>query len=74
MNDKNKPFVHVQFGDDGNPEVKVAGSMGDQGALCIVLMAGLAMMYGANDPTKVLMFLMTSAAELVDQLEDDDED
>ena len=74
MNDKNKPFVHVQLGDDGNPEIKVAGSAGEQVALCAALMAGLAMMYGANDTTKMLMFLMTSAAELVDQLEDDDED
>lgn len=70
MSDKIKPSVYVQLGDDGNPEVKAAGSAAEQSALCVALMAGLTMMYSANDPAEYLTFLMMSAAELLEHLEE----
>lgn len=69
MSEKIKPSVYVQLGDDGNPEIKVVGTMHDAALLCVALMAGLTAQSG-EDPAKYLVALATNAADLLERMED----
>lgn len=68
MSGKNQATVHIQFGDDGNPEIKASGSATEQAALCVALMAGLTMMYGTDNLADYLTSLVTNAVDLVEHM------
>lgn len=70
MGNKEKaPYLLIQIGADGNPEIELRGSRTEQTMLCAALMAGMTAMYGAGDPAAYLIGLMTAAAELLDRME-----
>ena len=66
---KSGPYLHVRFGEDGNPEIEAAGSNRDLTNLCTALVAGMAAMYGAGDIATYITDMMMAAAELVDRME-----
>ena len=70
MGNKEKaPYLLIQIGADGNPEIELRGSRTKQTMLCAALMAGMTAMYGAGDPAAYLTGVMTAAAELLDRME-----
>lgn len=70
MGNKEKaPYLLIQIGADGNPEIELRGSRTEQTMLCAALMAGMTAMYGAGDPAAYLIGMMTAAAELLDRME-----
>lgn len=70
MGNKEKaPYLLIQIGADGNPEIELRGSRTEQTMLCAALMAGMTAMYGAGDPAAYLASMMTAAAELLDRME-----
>lgn len=70
MGNKEKaPYLHIQIGADGNPEIELGGSRTEVMGLCAALMAGVTAMYGAGDPASYLVGMMTAAAELLDRME-----
>jgi hypothetical protein len=86
MGNKEKtPYLHIQTGADGNPEIELGGGRTEVMGLCAALMAGVTAMYGAGDPAAYLtgvtaMYgagdpaayltgVMTAAAELLDRME-----
>lgn len=70
MGNKEKaPYLLIQIGADGNPEIELRGSRTEQTMLCAALMAGMTAMYGAGDPAAYLAGMMTAAAELLDRME-----
>ena len=60
---KVKPYLHVQYGDDGNPEIETTCIGIDATNLCVALVAGLAA--NCPDPETWLIRVMTNAADLV---------
>ena len=62
------PMLKIQLGEDGNPEVYVQGTRTEQAALCAALVAALCMDY--SDPAEVLINMMTTAADLMDRMEE----
>ena len=66
---KKTPYLHIQIGADGNPEIELGGGRTEVMGLCAALMAGVTAMYGAGDPAAYLIGLMTAAAELLDRME-----
>ena len=62
---KSGPYLHVRFGEDGNPEIEVAGNREELTELCVSLMAGMAIMYGGITKAAYLTSLQVAAAELV---------
>lgn len=70
MGNKEKtPYLHIQIGADGNPEITLSGSRTELMDLCAALMAGMTAMYGAGDPAVYLTGVMMTAAELLDRME-----
>lgn len=70
MGNKEKtPYLLIQIGADGNPEIEVRGSSAELLALCAALMAGMSAMYGAGDPVAYLAGLLKAAADLLDRME-----
>lgn len=68
-NREKTPYLHIQLGADGNPEIELRGSRTEVMRLCAALMAGMTAMYGAGDPAAYLTSVMTAAAELLDRME-----
>ena len=68
-NREKTPYLLIQFGADGNPEIELRGSRTEVMGLCAALMAGMTAMYGAGDPAAYLTCVMTAAAELLDRME-----
>lgn len=68
-NREKTPYLLIQLGADGNPEIELRGSRTEQTMLCDALMAGMTAMYGAGDPATYLTGVMTAAAELLDRME-----
>ena len=64
----NKPYLHVTFGDDGNPEIEASGSRKEQNTLCVALLAGMAAT--SNDVAEYLSAVATNAAELLIRMEE----
>lgn len=70
MGNKEKaPYLHIQTGADGNPEIELEGSRTEVMGLCAALMAVVTVMCGAGDPAAYLVGMMTAAAELLDRME-----
>lgn len=70
MSNKEKtPYLHIQTGADGNPEITLSGSRTELMGLCTALMAGMTAEYGAGDPAEYLTGMMMAAAELLDRME-----
>lgn len=70
MDNKEKtPYLHVQIGADGNPEIELGGGCIEVLGLCAALMAGVTAMYGAGDPVAYLTGLLKAAADLLDRME-----
>lgn len=70
MSNKEKtPYLHIQTGADGNPEITLSGSRTELMGLCAALMAGMTAEYGAGDPAAYLTDMMMAAAELLDRME-----
>ena len=70
MSNKEKtPYLHIQTGADGNPEITLSGGRTELMRLCVALMAGMTAAYGAGDPAAYLTNVMTAAAELLDRME-----
>lgn len=70
MSNKEKtPYLHIQTGADGNPEITLSGSRTELMGLCAALMAGMTATYGTGDPAEYLVGMMTAAAELLDRME-----
>ena len=71
MGNKEKtPYLHIQIGADGNPEIELRGSRTEVMGLCAALiMAGMTAMYGAGDPAAYLTGVITATAELLDRME-----
>lgn len=70
MSNKEKtPYLHIQIGADGNPEITLSGGRTELMGLCVALMAGMAAEYGAGDPSAYLAGIMMDAAELLDRME-----
>lgn len=67
MNKNDKQSVHVQIGENGNPEVEVIGTVSDAKVLCTCLMASLAAT--DEDPVDTLSSMMVGAADLLDRME-----
>lgn len=63
---KVKPYLHVQYGNDGNPEIKMTCIGIDATNLCVALVAGLAA--NSVDPETWLIRVMTNAADLVGRM------
>ncbi len=68
-NREKTPYLLIQLGADGNPEIELRGSRTEVMGLCAALMAGMTSMYGAGDPAAYLTGVMTAAAELLDRME-----
>lgn len=64
---KVKPYLRVQYGDDGNPEVETTCIGIDATNLCIALVAALAA--NSADTETWLIRVMTNAADLLDRVE-----
>ena len=62
------PMLKIQIGEDGNPEVYAQGTPTEQAALCTALVAAICMEY--PDPAGVLISMMTTAADLMDSMEE----
>ena len=60
--------LKIQLGEDGTPEIYACGTPLDQAALCTALVAGICM--DSKDPAELLISMMTSAADLIDRMED----
>lgn len=70
MSNKEKtPYLHIQTGADGNPEITLSGGRTELMGLCAALMAGMTAEYGAGDPAAYLTGMMMDAAELLDRME-----
>ena len=70
MGNKEKaPYLHIQTGADGNPEIELGGRRTEVMGLCAALMAGVTARYGAGDAAAYLVGMMTAAAELLDRME-----
>ena len=70
MGNKEKtPYLLIQIGADGNPEIELRGSRTEQTMLCAALMAGMTAMYGAGDPAAYLSSVMMAAENLLDRME-----
>lgn len=71
MGNKEKtPYLHIQIGADGNPEIELGGgSRTEVIGLCAALMAGVTAMYGAGDPAAYLSRVMMAATNLLDRME-----
>lgn len=71
---KIKPYLHVQYGDDGNPEITTTCTSIEATRLCVALAAGLAST--SADPETWLIRVMTNAANLVSRVRrmDDEEE
>lgn len=67
---KVKPYLHVQYGNDGNPEIKMTCIGIDATKLCVALVAGLAA--NSVDPETWLIRVMTNAADLVGRMIEED--
>lgn len=67
--EKKTPYLHVQIGADGNPEIELGGGRTEVLGLCAALMAGVTAMYGAGDPVAYLAGLLKAAADLLDRME-----
>lgn len=63
---KVKPYLRVQYGDDGNPEVETTCIGIDATNLCTALVAALAA--NSADPEAWLIRVMTKAADLVSRV------
>lgn len=64
---KVKPYLHVQYGDNGNPEVETNCAGLEASKLCVSLLAALAA--GLDDPAGYLISIVTNAANLLDRVE-----
>lgn len=70
---KVKPYLRVQYGDDGNPEVETTCIGIDATNLCTALVAALAV--NSADPEAWLIRVMTKAADLASRVvNEEDED
>lgn len=68
---KVKPYLRVQYGDDGNPEVETTCIGIDATNLCTALVAALAA--GSDDPAGALISIVTNAADLLDRVEPEED-
>lgn len=72
LSGKVKPYLHVQYGDDGNPEIKTTCIGIDATNLCIALVAALAA--NSADPETWLIRVMTNAADLAGRMYEEKND
>ena len=70
---KVKPYLRVQYGDDGNPEVETTCIGIDATNLCIALVAALAMEISPADPVSFLTGMAISAGNLLDRMETEED-
>ena len=69
MSNKEKtPYLHIQTGADGKPEITLSGGRTELMWLCAALVAGMTALYGSGDPAAYLTGVMTAAAELLDRM------
>ena len=64
-----KPSVLVQLGDDGNSEIKIDGTTDQAKALCVALLAGLAMETEPDNIEGFFMGMVISTADLLNRME-----
>lgn len=70
---KVKPYLRVQYGDDGNPQVETNCVGLEASKLCVSLLAALAA--GSDDPAGYLISIVTNAADLASRVvNEEDED
>lgn len=72
LSGKVKPYLRVQYGDDGNPEVETTCIGIDATNLCIALVAALAA--NSADPETWLIRVMTNAADLAGRMYEEKND
>ena len=72
LSGKVKPYLHVQYGDDGNPEIKTTCIGIDATNFCIALVAALAA--NSADPETWLIRVMTNAADLAGRMYEEKND
>lgn len=72
LSGKVKPYLHVQYGDDGKPEIKTTCIGIDATNLCVALVAGLAA--AGPDPETWLIRVMTNAADLAGRMYEEKND
>ena len=70
---KVKPYLRVQYGDDGNPEINIDGTTMQAQQLCVALLAGLAMEISPADPVSFLTGMAISAGNLLDRMETEED-
>ena len=73
MREDFRPSVTVRLGDDGNPEIDLDGTTMQGQQLCVALLAGLAMEIDPEDPVSSLTCMAVSAADLLDQVEKEED-
>lgn len=69
---KVKPYLRVQYGGDGNPEVETTCIGIDATNLCIALVAALAA--NCADPETWLIRVMTKAADLASRVVNEEDE
>ena len=70
---KVKPYLRVQYGDDGNPQIETNCVGLEASKLCVALLAALAA--NSADPEAWLIRVMTKAADLASRVvNEEDED
>lgn len=72
LSGKVKPYLRVQYGDDGNPEVETTCIGIDATNLCVALVAALAA--NSADPETWLIRVMTNAAYLAGRMYEEKND
>lgn len=68
---KVKPYLHVQYGEDGNPQIETNCVGLEASKLCVALLAALAA--GSDDPAGALISIVTNAADLLDRVEPEED-
>ena len=68
---KVKPYLRVQYGDDGNPQIETNCVGLEALKLCVALLAALAA--GSDDPAGALVSIVTNAADLLDRVETEED-
>ena len=60
--------LKIQLGPGGNTKIYACGTQMEQMTLCTALVAGICM--DSKDPAALLISMMTSAADLMDRMEE----
>ncbi len=71
MSEPNKSYIHVSYGEDGNPHIETNCVGLEASKLCVALLATLAA--GSDDPAGALISIVTNAADLLDRVEPEED-